>query len=107
MMNSEGVCMSKAFQKTLKIIPLVLATLTLPIAGFATTYGLLHIVNNQSHGFIYVFIMLILLAVPFWMMQLMWHIAHIVDPHEKEAHLRDFLKDADQMARPARGNTDR
>lgn len=91
-------------RRTQESIWSILGVIALPILGFAVTYGISQVKplpdsSDVYNGFYTLFTILLLLAVPYTMLKLVAHIAHLRNPRERELHLSDLPKDKEQLER--------
>ena len=89
------------------IVVSILFFIALPLIGYAVTYGIaiggdISGQDSASVGIFYFFMILALLAVPYWMVKLFAHAGHTINPREKEFTLGDVPKDKQQLDSQAR-----
>jgi hypothetical protein len=85
---------------------IILALIVLiPVIG----YGIMHLsvyllpVSGESLWGDLAFTLLLIflgLAIPYWMLKLAFHRAHMRNPEEKDMHLSDLPKDKDDLVHP-------
>ena len=85
-------------------IAVIGAVLVLGAAGYTVMYLLTYTVPmGHTSGFnqaLYAFVLIIIgLAVPYWILKLVLHEAHKRDSSEKEITLKDIPKDKEELAR--------
>lgn len=83
---------------------LITFIIALPIIGYGISYAMVQVFPMSEQGDIlralFVFlIILLLLAVPYFMLKLSMHVAHKNNPREREMYLADMPKDKDQLDR--------
>lgn len=91
-------------EKRHRIFYIIAVIVLLPLLGYGIPYGLNLAVPMSENGtpyhlFYYIFLIAVVLAVPYWMLKLMSRAAHKVNPEEKEMQLEDVPKDKEEMRR--------
>lgn len=76
----------------------------LAVAGYAVMHGLIYALpvseNNTTVNILFTcFIIAMGLAIPYFMLKIGMHEAHLQNPDEKELRLRDIPKDKQQISR--------
>jgi hypothetical protein len=82
-----------------KFIFYILIIASLPIAGYVIMRGLSYTFFTSTENAIWLAIFMVLiivigLVVPYLMLKLWFHAAHLRDKHEKDISLKDLPKDA-------------
>jgi heme/copper-type cytochrome/quinol oxidase subunit 4 len=82
-----------------RIVPLLIFFVAL--LGFMAMYMFVHVFplsgSAWNYGFCTLAIIVLGLCVPYWMLKLGVHEAHLINPKEKELTLEAFSKDQDQL----------
>jgi hypothetical protein len=86
-----------------RYIYIVALIVLIPLVGYALMHALAYIVPMSEHNvganLIFTVTLIALgLLIPYWMLKLGFHKAHMRDPAEKDFHLGDLPKDKDQIA---------
>lgn len=75
--------------------------IALPVIGFTGMYMFVYILPLSDNVLIQIFYTLVLialgLAIPYWILKLGIHEAHLANPEEKELELKDVPKDKQQL----------
>ena len=82
----------------------LLTLAVLPLTGYGVIYGLAHTppLSEQTPfywGLFTLFAIALLLAIPYGILKLIGHAAHLQNPQEKELKLSDLPKDKDELTR--------
>ena len=79
---------------------IVCVIIGLPIIAYMITYVPALAFPMSEHIniiFLVPFIIIILLATPYWILKICMHVAHKIDPREKEMRIEDLPKDQNQL----------
>ncbi len=86
----------------INVVFAIAAVIAMPLLGFALMRVLTVIpMSETSTGNHYLFTVLIYLlglAIPFFMLKLLFHAAHLRNPEEKQMHLADIPANKDDLA---------
>lgn len=81
---------------------IIAAIILLPFIGYGVMLMTTYIPMSESsmgNHFIFTVLLIVLgLAIPYWMLKMLFHAANIRNPHEKHMHLSDIPEDKDRLA---------